>query len=100
MVRRQTNKPRARSAILLSGLALAGALLVPLAVYLFGSTLMGPYEGDGGLVGFLATVYADLLRGRPGALALVLSPTVFFALWWLIFRLVRRRRAEATEHTA
>jgi hypothetical protein len=93
-------KGRGRGGMLIAGLCLAGALLVPFAVYLFGSTLMGPYEGEAGLAGFLAAVFSDVFRARAGALALVLSPAAFVLLWWLIFHLLRQPQTRPTGNEA
>ena len=76
-------------------LVLAGFLLAPIAVYIFGVNLFAPYEGDGGLPGFLGSVYGDALRGEPAAWALLLTPAAFVITWWAVFRLIRSGRAPA-----
>ncbi len=58
------------------------ALLAPVVVYLFGSALMGPYEGPGGLGGFVGHVYGQALAGKTSAIALMLSPTLALLTWW------------------
>ena len=75
-----------RSLLLFAALSLLGVLLAPLVVYWFGSTVMGPYEGDSGLTGFLGSVYSAAWAARPGALALILSPAGLLLTWWLIFK--------------
>lgn len=91
---RKTSRPGRRTALTLLILCLAGALLAPVAVYLFGSTVMGPYEGDGGIGSFTAGVFAAAADGKPGALALLLSPAALVLTWWLIFLLLGRARPE------
>jgi hypothetical protein len=65
-------------------LCLAGVVIAPLAAYGFGSALMGAYEGEGGLPGFLGAIYSDAFRGGSAALGLVLSPTLFVLTWWAV----------------
>ena len=94
---RNPSRPARRTALTLAILCLAGALLAPVAVYLFGSTVMGPYEGDGGLAGFSASVFAAAVEGKAGALALVLTPAGLLLTWWLVFQLLRRTRSGPKE---
>ena len=87
--------PRARgTALTLLLLCLAGALLAPVAVYLFGSSLMGPYEGDGGLAGFMTGVFSAAVECHYGALALLLTPAGLVLTWWLIFQLLKPKRLD------
>ena len=67
----------------------AGAVLAPVAVYVFGVNLIAPYAGEGGALGFLGSVYGDALQGKAAAWALLLSPTAFVLTWWTVFRLLR-----------
>ena len=71
-----------------------GAIVAPAAVYLFGVTLIAPYEGEGGALGFLGTVYGDALAGSSAAWALLLSPAAFVFVWWAAFRLLRATRSQ------
>ena len=71
-------------------LCLAGVVIAPLAAYVFGAALMGAYEGEGGLPGFLGAVYGDAIQGGSAALGLVLSPTLFVLTWWAIAAWLRR----------
>ncbi|HHQ15179.1 MAG TPA: hypothetical protein ENK16_09115 [Chromatiales bacterium] len=61
----------------------AGAVAAPALVYAIGS-LLGPYEGPDGFIGFLASVYSDALHGKLAAVGLLLSPAAFVFSWWLI----------------
>ena len=99
---RNSSRPAPRTALTLLILCVAGVLLAPVAVYLFGSTVMGPYEGDGGFMRFAGSVFSAAAGGRPGALALLLTPAGLVLTWWLIFRLLRRRPAnvEPTENNS
>lgn len=95
----QSKKPRPlrRLIITLTVIIAGGAVLAPVAVYVFGTTLLAPYEGDGGAFGFVGSVYRDALQGEAAAWGLLLSPTAFILTWWAVFRLLRagRRPAEA-----
>lgn len=82
-----------RSLLLFAVLSLLGVLLAPLVVYWFGSTVMGPYEGDSGLSGFLASIYSAAWAARPGALALILSPAGLLLTWWLVVKLLLSSRS-------
>ena len=66
------------------GLAVAG---LSFAV----GSLMSRYEGEGGFLGYLLTVFGDAFQGRPAALALLLSPAAMLLLWWIIIRFWRFR---------
>ena len=71
-----------------------GALIAPVAVYLFGANLIAPYEGEGGLPGFLGSVYGAALDGSPAAWGLLLSPAAFVLTWWGVFRVLRATRRQ------
>ena len=72
---------------------------VPVAVFLGGWWLAGPYEGDNGLFGMLGTLYGDALRGHPGALGLLFSPVLIVAIWhtaWQARSFIAARQAATT----
>jgi len=54
---------------------------VPVAVFLGGLWLAGPYEGENGIFGMLGAVYGDALSGQPGAIGLLFSPVLIIAIW-------------------
>jgi hypothetical protein len=83
-------RPAGRTTLTLLIACLIGAIVAPAAVYLFGSAVMGPYEGDGGLGGFASSVFSAAAQGKTGALALLLAPAGLILTWWLIFFLLRR----------
>jgi len=86
-----SQSPKRRSALSNSLYILVlGAVIAPVTVYLFGSLLIAPYAGEGGLAGFLSSVYGDAARGEAAAWALLLSPAALILTWWLV---VRARRA-------
>lgn len=89
--------PLSRWSLLLF-LGVAGPLLVPVAAYVAGRRIAGPYAGARGLESYLGTIYADALRGNPLALAIVLGPLLVAITWSARGAYVRRRaRREAAD---
>lgn len=95
MSQSKTPRPLRRLIITLLTIIAGGAVLAPVAVYVFGTTLLAPYEGDGGVLGFLGSVYGDAWQGKAAAWGLLLSPTAFLLTWWAVFRLLRAGRTPA-----
>jgi len=95
-VDRKTPRPKSRTALTLLIVCLTGALLAPVAVYVFGTTVMGPYEGEGGLGGLAGSVFSAAAELKVGALALLLAPAGLVLTWWLIFHMLRRRSRSDT----
>jgi len=96
----EASNPIKRRSALTSSLYILvlGAVIAPVAVYLFGSLLIAPYAGEGGLVGFLSSVYGDAARGEAAAWALLLSPASLILTWWLVVqarRSMRQQRSDA-----
>jgi hypothetical protein len=58
-----------------------GLLLLPALAYFSGTALVGPYEGDSGLLSFLTSIYADALNGKPIAWALLVFPSAVVVIW-------------------
>lgn len=77
-------------------LVLAGSLLgfgffvLPGAVYLVGQTVVGDYSAEGGVLALALNIWADMVRGNPLALVLVLSPYAVVQLLRLSHHLWRR----------
>ena len=63
--------------------------MVPVVAYLVGGMAVGPYEGDGGLAGFLGSIYQSAGRGEQAALTLILSPVLIVSAWQLSLWLYR-----------
>ena len=95
----QTWRPR-RAAIIASLLLLTGFLILPIAVYVFGQRVVGPYEGDGGLGIFLWSIYTGLARGAFAAWILVLSPALVVGVWYALVKFLRAARRRATAANA
>jgi hypothetical protein len=69
--------------------ALLCIVVVPVLVFLGGWLLAGPYEGNGGVFGLMATIYKDALLADPAAWILLLSPLLLLAIWRCCFWLRR-----------
>ena len=65
---------------------IAGLILLPVAIFLFGQLAAGSYDGPAGLPGFLGDIYGDLLRGKLLAWTIVLSPAALVSIWWAVVR--------------
>ena len=93
MSKSQTAAPHRRGVVSTSiAIICLGAVIAPVAVYLFGVLLIGPYEGEGRALGFLGSVYGDALAGSPAAWALLLSPAAMILTWWAVARALRATR--------
>jgi hypothetical protein len=68
---------------------LIGGLVTPLAAYIGGSRLAGPYAGPRGFASYLEVIYADAARGQPLALLILLAPLSCWAVWMLRARVQR-----------
>lgn len=68
-----------REAALLLWFALAGILLLPLAIYLVGQSVFGDY-GGGAFADFYRDLHSRLRGGDPVVWYLVCSPYVFWQL--------------------
>lgn len=83
------NPPAARALLaeiaLLLVLLFVGLALLPLLIYMIGSSLFGSY-GVAGFSGFYATIHSEMRNGEAAVWLLVLSPY----LVWQIFRLTSR----------
>lgn len=71
-------------------LVLASILLVPVIIYAGGSLLVGPYEGESGLLGMAGKIYGDALRLKGTAWLLLLAPVLLVGIWQACFWLQRR----------
>jgi len=95
------NKSNARSAatrLRTGALALLlSVLLVPVLAYIGGSLVVGDYEGNSGMLGYLLSIYGDAARGRWLAWILILAPVLIIATWTLVIRLIRRAGDDAEE---
>ena len=76
----------------IGALIVLGAVIVPIAAYLVGGTVVGPYQGDGGLTGYLGAIYLSAWRGERAALTLILTPLAVFATWLTALWLLRYER--------
>ena len=56
-------------------------LLVPILIYVSGGFLVGPYEGESGLLGLVTNIYGDALTGTLSTWFLLLSPMLLVLIW-------------------
>lgn len=78
--------------LLLGGLLGFGLFLLPIVVYLVGIEIVGPYEGEDGAFGLLASILTAVARGNWAAWMLTLSPYLIFQLTRSAVRVLRRPR--------
>lgn len=74
-------------------LALAGGLAMPIASYMTGKRVIGPYEGKLGLRDYLGSLYEAAGRGELLAWWLLLSPALVAGVWYLLLRFAWPREA-------
>ena len=67
--------------------ALLSVFLVPVAVFAGGSLLVGPYEGEFGLLGMMGTIYRDAAQLKGTAWVLLLAPLLLGLIWAACIRL-------------
>ena len=60
---------------------------VPLLVFWTGGLLVGPYEGEGGLVDLMGSIYGDLATLHLSAWILLFAPLLIVGIWYGAFRL-------------
>jgi len=77
------------------GLALLlSFVLVPVFAYIGGSLVVGDYEGQSGLLGYLVAIFGDALRGRWLAWILILSPVLIVTTWMILIWAGKRARQD------
>ncbi|HEY7673085.1 MAG TPA: hypothetical protein VIC71_12785 [Gammaproteobacteria bacterium] len=76
--------------ILFGGLLGFGLILLPFVVYFVGVEIVGPYAGEGGALGLLASIVAAGASGNWAAWILVLSPYLIVQLTRFALRALRR----------
>jgi len=74
----------------IAALLLTGAFFVPVIAYLVGGYVVGAYAGDGGLLGYLRTIYLGAWHAEQAALMLILAP-LLIVMSWQIGRWLSRR---------
>lgn len=72
---------------LVAGLVM-GLVLLPVAGYVVGGRLIGPYPGPRGLASYFGAIFSEAGRGHPLALLLLLGPAAIVVIWWLRARLL------------
>ena len=70
-------------------LVIASLFLVPAVVYISGSPIVGPYEGDYGMLGMMRKMYGDAILLKAGAWLVLFSPVLLAGIWYGCFKLQR-----------
>ncbi len=77
-----------------------GCLLLPLAIFFTGQSLLGQYSDSGEGIGRLyGDIFRDFASGSPSAIILVLSPWLGLQALRLALLPLRRRRTESSAET-
>lgn len=79
----------------LLALFVTGAAIIPLGGYLVGLFVIGAYEGENGLAGYLGSIYLAAWQGEKAALILILAPILVVGVWMIALWLYRPNRADA-----
>ena len=66
---------------------LVSLMIVPVLIYLAGGLIVGPYEGEGGLLEMMGSIYVAALTGHWSAWMLLLSPLLLVGIWKACFKL-------------
>ncbi len=65
-------------------LTAAGLAGTPLLAYAVGTRLAGRYAGEGGIGGYLASIYSGALHGEIQALPVLLAVPLLLLIWRII----------------
>ena len=90
-------KKRLKSVLLL---IVTGLLFLPVCAYIVGLIVVGPYEGQSGVAGYLGTLYVSAWRGELTARLLLLTPLLLAATWVIGLRLYRHNRGSKAAESA
>jgi hypothetical protein len=63
-------------------LAVLCLLGVPLLIFLAGGAIVGPYEGEQGLLGLMRVLYGDAITGHLSVIILLFSPLLIIGIWY------------------
>lgn len=71
-------------------LVVFGLVVLPALAFAVGQVIIGPYEGDNGLAGYITVIYQALGEGSAVAVIMVCTPLVVVLMWWALLWLMRR----------
>ena len=75
-------------------LVLVSLIIVPVCGYLVGGLIVGPYEGSGGLPGYLGQIISRAFSGERSAWILMLTPAIIVSIWSILIWQGRRQHAK------
>ena len=70
-------------------------VIVPICAFIGGTLVVGDYEGESGLLGYLIAIFSDASRGRWLAWIMILAPVLIVGTWYLVVLALRRTRRTA-----
>lgn len=62
-------------------MVLLSTIIIPFAIYTGGNWLIGPYEGNFGIMGFFFSIYSDAFQAQPAAWLLLLAAPMMALIW-------------------
>lgn len=54
---------------------------VPVIIYLTGNVIVGPYEGESGMLGLMGHIYGDAISGSAKAWLVLMGPALLVLIW-------------------
>jgi hypothetical protein len=54
---------------------------VPVIIYLTGNVVVGPYEGEAGMLGLMGHIYSDAITGSAKAWLVLMGPALLVLIW-------------------
>jgi hypothetical protein len=64
-------------------MVLLSTIIIPFAIYTGGNVLIGPYEGNFGIMGFFFSIYSDAVQAQLAAWLLLLAAPMMVLVWRL-----------------
>ena len=72
---------------------------VPVIIYLTGNTIVGPYEGESGMLGLMGHIYSDAISGSAAAWLVLMGPALLVLIWSTAAKLLRVVNSNVTAET-
>ena len=54
---------------------------VPVIIYLTGNVVVGPYEGESGMLGLRGQIYSEAITGSAKAWLVLMGPALLVLIW-------------------
>ena len=72
---------------------------VPFIIYLTGNAIVGPYEGESGILGLMGHIYSDAISGSAKAWLVLLGPALLVLIWSTTIKLRRVMNSDVSAET-